>query len=104
MLALPVYAVSHPCEQKARRQAEQLLLLHLGAGERDTAREQITIENHVRLLPSIKNPARSKQRLEVLEVWGYKGKGEFRIKMIYMKGDNKECLPVGQEIINWASY
>jgi hypothetical protein len=103
-LAAQALGAPHPCAERARNQAEQLVALHLGVGGRDTSQEQITIDSQVRSLPPVVNPAYNKQRLDALEVWGYKGKGEFRIRLLYIRGDTSECLPVGREIINWARY
>lgn len=95
---------THPCAGIARTQAAQLIQFHLSTGEGEKDSEQISIDDKVKLMPSIRNPAQSTQRLTVLELWGYKGKGEFRLRLIYMKTDLNECLPVGREIMSWATF
>ena len=102
MLAPLAHAAPHGCEQKARQQAEVLMKLHhTRAGI--TPIEDITISPKVRVLPRIKNPGNPKHSLAVLEVWGYVGKAESRIRMIYAPFDTSECVPLGQEIIDWMN-
>jgi hypothetical protein len=62
----------------------------------------IDIENSVRVLAPIRNPANRKQRFDVLEVRGYVYKAQYRVRLIYSRLPG-ECLLMGQEILEYAS-
>ena len=88
----------HPCEPKAISQAYRLLKFHRGPDNR------IEIDNSsVKSLHPVKNPADPDQVFDVLEVWGYIYKGQYRMRFIYAGGENaKSCLLMGQEILEFA--
>jgi hypothetical protein len=52
----------------------------------------------VKELASINDPANKKQKLKVLEVYGYIYKSQYRMRLIY-RHSNGECNLVGQEVI-----
>ena len=97
LLATGVQAApAHQCAAAASKQAERLLTFHFGPDDR------IEIDKAVKVLAPIRNPANKKQWFDVLEVWGYVYKGQYRMHFIYaqMKGD---CVLMGQEILEHAS-
>lgn len=84
------------CASDAISRATPLLTLHFGEGER------ISIADQAKELPSIRNPANTKQRLKVYEVWGFIYKGEYRMRFIYYATENSGCTLMGQEILEYA--
>ncbi len=89
-------APAHRCADAAKVQARKLLAFHFGADER------IEVENNVKTLPAIRNPAQKNQFFDVLEVWGYIYKGQYRMRLLYARIPN-ECLLMGQEILEHAA-
>ena len=89
-------APTHQCAAAASKQAQRLLTFHLGPDDR------IEIDQAVKVLAPMRNPANRKQLFDVLEVWGSVYKGQYRMHFIYarMKGD---CVLMGQEILEHAS-
>lgn len=89
--------VSHPCSAKAVEQAKKLLAFHNGPDDR------IEIDKTVKVLPPLKNPA-GKGSFDVLEVWGYIYKGQYRMRFLFAKLPNPDtCLLMGQEILEHAA-
>jgi hypothetical protein len=86
---------AHPCAGAAQEQARRLLAFHVGSGD------HIDIDPSVKRLNSIRNPADSTQRFDVLEVWAYVYKGQYRMRFIYAQLPG-ECLLMGQEILEYA--
>jgi hypothetical protein len=86
----------HRCAPAAREQAQKLLTFHFGADDR------IEIDKTVKTLLPMRNPANRLQRLDVLEVWGRIYKGQYRMRFIYARIP-KECVLMGQEIVEYAS-
>ena len=84
------------CSAAATEQAKKLLAFHVGPDSR------IEIDSSVKTLPTIRNPANAKQRFEVLQVWGYVYRGQYRMRFIYARVD-KGCVLMGQEILEYAS-
>lgn len=89
-------APAHRCADAAKTQAQKLLAFHFGADER------IEVENNVKTLPAIRNPAQKNQFFDVLEVWGYIYKGQYRMRLLYARIPD-ECLLMGQEILEHAA-
>ncbi|HAP40754.1 MAG TPA: hypothetical protein DCQ94_13495 [Nitrospira sp.] len=87
---------SHRCASAATEQARKLLTFHFGPDDR------IEIAPSVKTLPSIRNPADRTQRFDVLEVWGYIYKGQYRMRFLYAQQPG-ECLLMGQEILEYSS-
>ena len=83
------------CHAAAIKQAKALLNFHVGGDDR------IAIEDVVKELPSISNPAAPQQRFKVLEVWGTIYKGSYRMHLIYYPIEN-ECVLMGQEVLEFA--
>lgn len=94
--ALAHPAPIHHCAADAVMQAKQLVQFHTGTDRR------IDIENSIKVLAPIRNPANRKQYLDVLEVWGYVYKAQYRVRLIYSRLP-RECLLMGQEILEYAS-
>lgn len=98
--ALGAHAATRPssnaCAADAVIQAKKLLAFHTD----DDDRAQVS--GPAKPLPSIVNPANPKQRFDVLEVWGYVYKGQYRMRLEYYRlGD--DCVLMGQEILEHAS-
>lgn len=85
------------CKSQAIQQAAKLLEFHFGPDDR------IEISEDVKALPSIINPRNKKQRFDVIEVWGYIYKGEYRMRFEYYSGHKNECILMGQEILEYAN-
>ena len=99
-LATTAQAATKPsgnaCAADAMIQAEKLLAFHTDDDER------AKVSGPAKPLPSIVNPANPKQRFDVLEVWGYVYKGQYRMRLEYYRlGD--DCVLMGQEILEHAS-
>lgn len=87
---------NHRCSTAATQQAHRLLIFHAGADDR------IAVDETVKALATISNPANKTQSFDVLEVWGFIYKAKYRIHLLYaqMPGD---CLLMGQEILEYAN-
>lgn len=86
----------HECASVAREQARKLLTFHSGPDER------IEIDNSVKVITPLRNPANKNQIFDVLEVWGYIYKGQYRMRFLYARSSG-DCLLMGQEILEHAS-
>lgn len=89
-------APTHPCAGTATEQAKKLLEFHFGPDSRSETSKT------VKLLSPRVNPANKKQLFDVLEVWGYIYKGQYRMRFIYARLPG-ECVLMGQEILEYAS-
>jgi hypothetical protein len=87
----------HPCATDARKKADALLKLHFDDGDN----LKVSISSDVKALPPV-NSLRGKGKFDVLEVWGYIYKAEYRMRFIYaqIKGS---CVLMGQEILEAAN-
>jgi len=86
---------AHHCSSAATEQARKLLAFHFGSDHR------IEIDKFVKKLAPIHNPSNNKQLLDVLEVWGYIYKGQYRMRFIYAQLPG-ECILIGQEIMEYV--
>ena len=86
----------HRCSAAAIEQAPKLLAFHFGPDSR------AEIDKSVKVLASIRNPANTAQRFDVLEVWGHIYKGDYRMRFIYARVPG-ECVLMGQEVLEFAS-
>ncbi|WP_458998417.1 hypothetical protein [Stenotrophomonas sp. PSU-St7] len=86
---------STQCSPQAVAQAKRLLAFHTDGDER------AEVEGPALPLPSIVNPADSKQRFDVLEVWGYVYRGSYRMRLEYCRSGGG-CVLMGQEILEIA--
>jgi len=86
----------HHCAGAATDQAKKLLVFHFGPDDR------IEIDKTVKELAPLRNPANKEQLFDVLEVWGYIYKGQYRMRFIYARLPG-QCLLMGQEILEYAS-
>jgi hypothetical protein len=89
-------AQSHPCASDATRKAAALLKLHFDDGDN----LKISIGSEVKQLPPVR-ALRGKGRFDVLEVWGYIYKAEYRMRFLYAQTKGS-CLLMGQEILEAA--
>ena len=100
LATLPAAAAVQPssaqCAAQAVTQAGKLLAFHFGSDER------AEVPGPAKPLPSIVNPANAKQRFDVLEVWGYIYKGQYRMRFEYYRAGDS-CVLMGQEILEYAS-
>ena len=87
---------AHRCAGPALEQARKLLVFHVGPDDR------IEIDKSVKTVAPIRNPSNRAQRFDVLEVWGHIYKGDYRMRFIYAQ-TQKECVLMGQEILEYAS-
>ena len=87
----------HHCSGAAIEQAPKLLTFHFGPDSR------IEIDKAAKVLAPIRNPANRAQHLDVLEVWGHIYKGQYRMRFIYARSP-KECVLVGQEVLEYAAF
>jgi hypothetical protein len=93
-------AETHPCAQDAIAKARPLLELHHGM----KLEELGTIDDKVKVLPPVK-ALKGKGKLDVLEVWGYIYKAEYRMRFIYIQGTKpgESCGLMGQEILEMSN-
>lgn len=84
------------CSTDAISQAKRLLAFHFGGDDR------IEIDQSVKELPAIRNPANKNQKFKVIEVWGYIYKGQYRMRFIY-SASHGSCVLMGQEILEYAN-
>lgn len=96
LLSVPCSADSLQCSENAATQARKLLEFHFGDNN------QIEIDKSVKELPPVHNPANKKQKFQVLEVWGYIYKGQYRMRFLYFH-QGKDCILMGQEILEYAN-
>ena len=59
------------------------------------------VSKSMRKLAPMHNPANKQQLFDVLEVWGYIAKGQYRMRLIYARLPG-ECVLMGQEIVEYA--
>ena len=91
-----VYAnTSHRCAADAIERAPKLLELHFGVDDR------MSIDEEVKVVAPIKNPANKEQQFDVLELWGHIYKGRYRMHFIYAQIEG-DCVLMGQEILEFA--
>ena len=92
MLVASLPAEAHPCDADAQARAVPLLRLHF---EDSTA--DVGVSDEVKKLAPIK-ALKGSGKFDVLEVWGYIYKAEYRMRFIYAQIPDS-CLLMGQEII-----
>ena len=85
-------ASAHPCEGDAIEHAKPLLLLHFGEPD-----QEVAIDDEVRVLAPIK-ALKGSGKFDVLEVWGYIYKTDYRMRFIYAQIPDS-CVLMGQEIL-----
>jgi hypothetical protein len=85
-------AAAHPCDGDAVARATPLLQLHF-----EDPQVEVGIGDEVRELAPIK-ALKGSGRFDVLEVWGYIYKAEYRMRFIYAQIPDS-CVLMGQEIL-----
>ncbi|HET7716421.1 MAG TPA: hypothetical protein VFK86_12425 [Bauldia sp.] len=88
--AVPAYA--HPCDEDARARAVPLLRLHF-----DDPQADVGVGEEIKELAPVK-ALQGSGKFDVLEVWGYIYKAEYRMRFIYAQIPDT-CVLMGQEII-----
>jgi hypothetical protein len=92
LIVTAVPASAHPCDGDARDRATPLLRFHFEDPQAD-----VGIGDEVKELAPVK-ALKGSGKFDVLEVWGYIYKAEYRMHFIYAQIPG-ECLLMGQEII-----
>ena len=87
-----VPALAHPCDGDAEARAEALLRFHFEEPDAD-----VGIGDGVKQLPSLK-ALKGSGSFDVLEVWGYIYRAEYRMRFIYAQIPGS-CVLMGQEIL-----
>lgn len=88
------YATEHACASHARERAAELLLFHSHGDDR------VEIGREIKSVPGITNPANTRQRFDVLEVWGSIYRADYRMRFIYAQMDG--CVLMGEEVLQYA--
>ena len=86
----------HACAPDAIKRGRTLLNLHFNDGQPGDA-PRIDIEDTVKTLAPVK-ALKGKGRFDVLEVWGYIYKAEYRMRFLYAQIPDA-CVLMGQEIL-----
>jgi hypothetical protein len=94
--APPPPAAVHACAPDAIKRGRTLLNLHFNDGQPGDP-PLVDIDNGVKALPSVK-ALKGKGRFDVLEVWGYIYKAEYRMRFLYAQMPGT-CVLMGQEIL-----
>jgi hypothetical protein len=89
-----VASAGHPCGADAREKAASLLALHFGD---DSDPSQQFIADEVTVLSPVR-ALKGNGKFDVLEVWGYIYKAEYRMHFLYAQIPG-ECVLMGQEIL-----
>lgn len=92
-------AAQHRCAADAIKHAGELLTLHFNDGVEGPI-ENMGIDDDVTTLAPLK-ALKGNGKFDVLEVWGYIYKGEYRMRFIYAQIED-ECVLMGQEILESA--
>ncbi|MBN8997240.1 MAG: hypothetical protein J0H63_05685 [Rhizobiales bacterium] len=92
LVASTALAAAHPCDQDAIDHAKPLLDLHT-----DGSGDENSIGDEVKVLPPVK-ALKGKGRFDVLEIWGYVYKAEYRMRFLYAQIAGS-CVLMGQEIL-----
>ena len=99
LAAAPPAPPAHRCAADAIERATPLLTLHFSDGQ-PTAIENLSIDDTVKVLPPLR-ALRGKGQFDVLEVWGFIYKGQYRMRFIYARIPGS-CVLMGQEILEAA--
>lgn len=86
----------HACAPDAIQRGKALLTLHFNDGQPGDA-PIVHIDDAVKALTPVK-ALKGAGRFDVLEVWGYIYKAEYRMRFLYAQIPG-ECVLMGQEIL-----
>ncbi len=86
----------HACAPDAIKRGKALLTLHFNDGQPGDE-PLVHIDDAVKALPSVK-ALKGAGRFDVLEVWGYIYKAEYRMRFLYAQMPDA-CVLMGQEIL-----
>jgi hypothetical protein len=103
IFASPQPVKQHRCAADAIMDAKKLLSFHVNSPDLPVV--EVYVEPTVHTLAPIRNPASRDQILDVLEVWGWAYRGNFRMRLLYprLKSANI-CVLVGQEVLSYAKF
>ncbi len=87
-----VPALAHPCDGDAQQRGAALLRFHFEEPDAD-----VGVDDRVNQLPSLK-ALKGAGSFDVLEVWGYIYRAEYRMRFIYAQIPGS-CVLMGQEIL-----
>ena len=85
---------AHPCAAEAVKQAGLLLQFHAS----HAAAAETGVEDSVKVLAPLRNPASRRQSFDVLEVQGHVYRANYQMRLIYARLPGN-CVLMGQEII-----
>jgi len=94
--ALPPPAAVHTCAPDTIKRGKALLTLHFNDGQPGDA-PLGSIDDAVKTLPPVK-ALKGTGRFDVLEVWGYIYKAQYRMRFLYAQIPDA-CVLMGQEIL-----
>lgn len=86
----------HACAPDAIKRGKALLTLHFDDGQPGDA-PLVHIDDAVKTLPPVK-ALKGAGRFDVLEVWGYIYKAQYRMRFLYAQMPGA-CVLMGQEIL-----
>ena len=92
---------THHCADVARERASKLLAFHFEEPLPPSA--LIEIDKSARELPPVQNPAKPQQVLDVIEVWGYIHKAQYRMRFLFAPVPDT-CAIVGEEILEYGVF
>lgn len=96
-IAAPAAAMAaHPCSGEARAHADELLRFHYGSPDAPS----VDVDDGVKELPPVR-ALRGQGSFDVLEVWGYVYKAQYRMRFIFAQIEGS-CVLMGQEILEHA--
>ncbi|ATQ41726.1 hypothetical protein [Caulobacter mirabilis] len=84
----------HACAADAIQRGKALLAFHFGETD-----HELQVSGPVKVLPPVKS-LRGKGKFDVLEVWGYIYKGQYRMRFLYAQMEG--CVLMGQEVLEAA--
>ncbi len=87
----------HRCAADAQKRGRTLMNLHFSDGQQAIDEPIINVDRTVKTLPPLKALAGT-GKFDVLEVWAYVYKAEYRMRFIYAQIPG-QCVLMGQEII-----
>ena len=94
--ALPPPAAVHACAPDAIKRGKALLTLHFNDGQPGDG-PLVSIDDAVKALPPVK-ALKGTGRFDVLEVWGYIYKAQYRMRFLYAQIPDA-CVLMGHEIL-----
>lgn len=97
LLATPSPPPPHRCAADAVKRGKALMNLHFSDGEQALDEPSIHVDSRVKTLPPLK-ALKGTGKFDVLEVWAYVYKAEYRMRFLYAQMPG-QCVLMGQEIL-----